>query len=544
MINKKNTTQNNCPEFIALKQHSITMKKTTLNELFKKDSKRFENFSIKDCNLTFDYSKNYLDHKTIELLISFGKHKKIEENRNDMFKGKYINISENRPVLHTLLRDQSNSKFILEGENLTKKIKETQKKIEIFSEKIRQKRWLGFSGKPIKYIINVGIGGSDLGPSMIHSALRQFTKKDIEVFFLSNVDAHALETITNKISADTSLFIISSKTFNTQETLLNAQTLKNWFLKYGEKKDISKHFVAVSTNLEAVKKFGIDKENIFPFWNWVGGRYSLWSSIGLVIAISIGMKNFRALLKGANEMDQHFCKSPLGKNMPVIMALTAFWYRQFFKITSQLISPYHDDLKQLPIYFQQLEMESNGKNVTKDGKLIKNPTSPVIWGSVGTDGQHSYFQMLHQGTDIIPVDFIAVLKPNHNYLDHHKTLLANCFAQAEALMIGNQNSDKSNRIDRSDPYSIFVGNRPSNMIILDELNPKILGSLIALYEHKTFIQGSLWNINSFDQWGVEIGKKMTEKILKKINLKKDIYKHDSSTENLIKIASNFFKKIS
>jgi glucose-6-phosphate isomerase len=463
-----------------------------------------------------------------------------------MFRGEHINVTEDRAVMHTALRAPAGASITLDGQNASAAIEAVLQQISKFSHQIRSGSWHGFTGKSITDIVNIGIGGSDLGPAMTCAAMRPFSQVGLRLHFLSNVDGHEIDAILSGLNAATTLFIIASKTFTTQETMLNAYAARQWFLQYGQTQDLAKHFVAVSTNTKAVKDFGIDIANMFPFWDWVGGRYSIWSAIGLPLAISVGMDNFREFLAGGHAMDEHFRNAPLEKNMPVLLALTGFWYRQFFGSASHLIAPYHHDLQLLPSYLQQLEMESNGKRTTRDGQPLTIPSAPVIWGSAGSNGQHAYFQLLHQGTDLIPVDFIAVLKAAHPYPDQHKALLANCFAQSEALMRGKNEAEVKTELQEKNlttqqihnllPHRVFPGNKPSNTILLEKLTPFSLGTLIALYEHKVFVQGVLWNINSFDQWGVELGKVLAGRILSELDTNSVpgvSGNHDSSTAGLI-----------
>jgi glucose-6-phosphate isomerase len=416
-------------------------------------------------------------------------------------------------------------------------------RIKAFSDRVRSGEWLGYSGTPITDIVNIGIGGSDLGPEMVCRALRPFTHPRLTTHFVSNVDAHDLDAVLAKVNAETTLFIIASKTFTTRETMMNAQSARSWFLTAGKEADLARHFVAVSTNTRAVREFGIDTANMFPFWDWVGGRYSVWSAIGLSVALAIGFDQFTEFLAGARTMDQHFRSAPLEQNMPVILALVGMWNRNFLGAASVSIAPYHQDLNRFPAYLQQLEMESNGKRVALDGSPLEIKTCPIIWGDVGTNGQHAYFQLLHQGTDVTPVDFIAALKPSHGMAGHHAVLMANCFAQSEAFMKGKTADEvradmraqglPEAEMDALIPHRTFPGNRPSNTILMDALTPSTLGALIALYEHKVFVQGVLWGINSFDQWGVELGKVLAKNIEAELAGQPRPDAHDSSTNGLI-----------
>jgi len=511
----------------ALAQHATEARSWVLGDLFKQDAQRAPMFSIEAAGLLLDFSKNHLRHDTLHLLTDFARQRGVETLRDAMLAGERINTTEHRAALHTCLRQPPNTSFIFDGHDIGADIQAVLSRMSAFAEKIRNGSWKGFMGERITDIVNIGIGGSDLGPAMTCAALRPYGHPDLRLHFLSNVDGHATDALLSALNPQTTLFIVTSKTFTTQETMRNAVAARSWLLQRAQAVDLPKHFVAVSTNTDAVREFGIDPANMFPFWDWVGGRYSIWSAVGLPLLVAIGTEHFREFLAGAHRMDDHFRTAPLGANMPAVLALTGFWYRQFFGTSSQLIAPYHQDLHLFPAYLQQLEMESNGKQVTRDGQAVAMPTAPVTWGSVGTNGQHAYFQLLHQGTDLIPVDFIIALKPSHDYVDQHKVLLANAVAQAEALMCGNA-ADSS-----LPPHRVFEGNRPSNMLILPALDPGSLGALIALYEHKTFVQGVLWNINSFDQWGVELGKTLASRILDELYDGPPTAHHDSSTAALI-----------
>ncbi len=537
---QENTQSNS---LTALAQHYEQAQHWQLATLFDSDVKRFDRFSLDAAGLFLDFSKNHINEHTLTLLTDWARACKLEEKRDAMFRGDAINTTEQRAVLHTALRLPANAKCMLEGKDINQDIQSVLARIDAFSEAIRSGSWQGYNGKRITDIVNIGIGGSDLGPAMTCAALRPFVQADLRLHFLSNVDGHDIEAKLSDLNPETTLFIIASKTFTTQETMLNAHAARNWFLQQGSLASLAQHFVAVSTNAKAVKEFGIDTTNMFPFWDWVGGRYSIWSAIGLPLAIAIGMQQFREFLAGAHAMDVHFQQAPLERNMPVLLALIATWYRQFFHTSSQLIAPYHQDLQLFPTYLQQLEMESNGKRVTRLGKAVNTPTAPIIWGSAGTNGQHAYFQLLHQGTDVIPVDFITALKPSHTHHQQHQALLANCFAQSEALMRGKSEEEvradmqaqqqPEEKISALLAHKHFPGNRPSNTLLLEKLTPTALGALIALYEHKVFIQGVLWDINSFDQWGVELGKILANRILSELEPQAQIGKHDSSTSGLI-----------
>jgi glucose-6-phosphate isomerase len=534
------------PSYAALEAHYAQAKHWQLREMFAADPGRFPRFSIDAAGLFLDYSKNKIDDDTIRLLVKLAQERGVEVQRAAMFAGKKINTTEHRAVLHTALRAPDTGTLVVDGQNVSQEVHAVLARMQAFSDQVRDGVWLGSTGKPITDIVNIGIGGSDLGPEFVTRALRPYIHPRLRVHFVSNADGHDLDAVLHRIHVDTTLFIVASKTFTTKETMLNAKSARDWFLASKSEADLPKHFVAVSTNTAAVAKFGIDTNNMFPFWDWVGGRYSIWSAIGLPVMLAVGFERFSEFLAGAHAMDQHFLHAPLEKNMPVILALLGVWNRNFFGSTSISIAPYLQDLNRLAAYLQQMAMESNGKQVTLDGKPVGVATCPVIWGNVGTNGQHAYFQMLHQGPDVIPVDFIAVLKPHHNLPGHHAMLLANCFAQAEALMRGRTSEEvcaemREQKIPEAEieallPHRTFPGNRPSNTILMDELSPATLGSLIALYEHKVFVQGVLWGINSFDQWGVEFGKVLAKNIEEELADDPKPQAHDSSTNALIALA--------
>ena len=514
-----------------------------MRTLFAEQEDRFDRFSVEAAGLLLDYSKNRLNAHTMQLLMQLARERGVEERRDAMFAGEKINTTEHRAVLHTALRMPRNSSLMVDGQNAIQEVHAVLDHIQAFSERVRSGQWTGHSGKPITDIVNIGIGGSDLGPEMVCRALRPFVHPRLTLHFVSNADGHDLDAVLAKVNPATTLFIVASKTFTTRETMMNAQTAREWFLVRGNKAGLTKHFVAVSTNTEAVRNFGIDPENMFPFWDWVGGRYSIWSAIGLPVALAIGFDGFAEFLGGGHAMDQHFRTAPLERNMPVILGMLGIWYRNFFGSASLSIAPYHQDLSRFAAYLQQLEMESNGKRVTRTGHAVESATCPVIWGDVGTNGQHAYFQLLHQGTDITPVDFIAALKPSHDLPGHHTVLLANCFAQSEAFMRGKTAEEvraemRAQKIDEKQidallPHRTFPGNRPSNTILMDRLTPSTLGALIALYEHKVFVQGVVWDINSFDQWGVELGKELAKNIEPELTGIAQPDTHDSSTNALI-----------
>jgi glucose-6-phosphate isomerase len=532
--------------FQALQAHHAQHRDQPLRQLFAVDPERFQKMTLDAAGLLLDFSKNRVDATTLSLLLDLARERGVETRRTAMFAGEKINLSEQRAVLHTALRAPRGQALVVDGQDIDADVHAVLDQVKQFTDRVRGGTWLGFTGKPIKDIVNIGIGGSDLGPKMACLALRSYAHPNLALHFVSNVDGHDIDATLEKLDPATTLFIIASKTFVTAETMLNAHTARNWFLAQGKQEDLARHFVAVSTNLEAIRAFGIDPANMFPFWDWVGGRYSVWSSIGLALALAIGFDYFSDFLAGAHQMDLHFQQAPLAENMPVVLALIGFWNRQFEQCPTLSIAPYHQDLSRLVPYLQQLDMESNGKRVSRNGALLDTPTCPVIWGDCGTNAQHAYFQLLHQGTDVTPIDFIAALRATHDLPGHHDALLANCFAQSEAFMRGKnidevraelqvQGMSKA-EIERLAPHKVFPGNRPSNTILMDQLTPLTLGALLALYEHKTFVQGVLWDVNSFDQWGVELGKVLAKNIQAELcgQTRPDL--HDSSTNGLIALA--------
>ncbi|PWN58680.1 glucose-6-phosphate isomerase [Chryseobacterium viscerum] len=544
MLSKINPTQTN--SWKALDEH-FGGNDFDLRSLFHYNPKRFSEFSLQKDNYLFDYSKNLIDSRTKELLLQLAEESQLKDAISKMFSGDKINETEGRAVLHTALRDFSDREILVDGENIKPNIKRVLDHMKSFSEKIISGEHKGFSGKEITDVVNIGIGGSDLGPVMVCSALKHF-KTRLDVHFVSNVDGNHIAEVVKNLNPETTLFIIASKTFTTQETMTNANSAKDWFLKAGKQEDVAKHFVALSTNIEAVKKFGIAEENIFEFWDWVGGRYSLWSAIGLSIVLSVGYENFEQLLKGAFDTDQHFQTADFSENVPVLMGLLGIWYRNFYAATTYAILPYSQYLDRFAAYLQQGDMESNGKCVDRNGEFVEYETGPIIWGEPGTNGQHAFYQLIHQGTELIPADFIAYAKSPNKVSDHQDILLANFFAQTEALAFGKleeeveeelRNSGKSDEeIDRLINFKVFHGNTPTNSILFKELTPFSLGQLIALYEHKIFVQGVIWNIFSFDQFGVELGKVLASKILPELENNEAISSHDSSTNGLIQ----YYKK--
>ena len=535
-------------EWQNLKKHFDGIKNVQMRDLFKDDEHRFEKFHLALDDFLFDFSKNRINDKTLGLLNKLAIKADVEGWRTKQFSGEKINTTEDRAVLHTALRSQDNNPVVVDGIDIKPEVKKVLKQVESFSNSINNGSWKGFTGKKINTIVNIGIGGSDLGPAMVCKALQPFSHKDLHIHFVSNVDGADLALTLEQCDPETTLFIVASKTFTTQETMTNAFSARHWFLNHAKNNDaISQHFVAVSTNTEKVKEFGINEENMFIFWDWVGGRYSLWSSIGLSISIYLGFENFKGLQTGAYEMDQHFLNAPIEKNMPIQMALIGIWYNNFFKFNTQAILPYDQGLSLLPSYLQQADMESNGKFIDRDGNRVCLETGPVIWGESGTNGQHAFYQLIHQGTQFVPCDFIMPIKSHYNPGDkknlHHKILMSNLLAQSQSLMMGKTIDEARSELINSGlsdqeissllPHRSFEGNRPSNTILFEKLTPKNLGKLIALYEHKIFVQGIIWNINSFDQWGVEYGKQIARLVLPKIQGEKTTSCFDASTNNLI-----------
>jgi glucose-6-phosphate isomerase len=527
-----------------LEQHYKTIAPMQMREMFKSDPSRFAKFSLRLGDLLLDYSKNRITEETLDLLRALARQAGVEAMRDKLFAGEPINLTEGRAVLHVALRNFSSRPILVGGKDVMPEVRAALDHMKTFSEAVRSGAWKGYTGKPIRTIVNIGIGGSDLGPVMVTEALRPFCKRDLSLHFVSNVDGtHVAETL-KVIDPETTLFLVASKTFTTQETMANAHSARAWFLdKAKDEKHIAKHFVALSTNAKEVAKFGISTENMFVFWDWVGGRYSLWSSIGLSIALAIGFENFKALLEGAHAMDEHFRTSPLEKNLPVTLALLGVWYNNFFGAESHAILPYDQYLSRFPAYFQQGDMESNGKRVTRDGQVVDYQTGPVIWGEPGTNGQHAFYQLLHQGTKLVPADFLASVDTFNPIGEHHTLLLANFLAQTEALMTGKTEAEARAELEAAGmsgdklaallPHKVFPGNRPTNSLLYQKLDPRTLGMLIALYEHKIFVQGIVWNVNSYDQWGVELGKKLANAILPELRAASEVSSHDSSTNGLI-----------
>jgi len=537
-----------------LTAHFNQISSVHLKDLFLQDPGRADRYSIRFQDIFLDYSKNMITDETMNLLMTLAEEVDLKDAIEKMFTGEKINETENRAVLHIALRNRTSRAVLSDNRDVMPDVNAVLEQMKQFSEQVRSGNWKGYTGKPLTDIVNIGIGGSDLGPVMVTEALKFYADdKKLSVHFVSNIDGtHIAETL-KKIDPETTLFIIASKTFTTQETITNAETAKKWFLeKSRDEASIAKHFVAISTNSEKVIKFGIDPANMFRFWDFVGGRYSLWSAIGLSIACYAGYENFVKLLTGAHHMDNHFRNEPFRQNIPVILALIGIWYNNFFKAATEAVLPYDQYLHRLPAYLQQGNMESNGKNVDRQGREISYQTGPVIWGEPGTNGQHAFYQLIHQGTKLIPADFLAPALPLNNLPDHHHMLLSNFFAQTEALMNGKSETEvrkelqagglAEDEISRITPYKIFKGNRPTNSILYKKLTPEILGSLIAMYEHKIFVQGIIWNVFSFDQWGVELGKQLANRILPELENDKQINSHDPSTNHLINMYKSMRKE--
>jgi len=531
-------------EWKALEKHLEVISDMHMRDFFKDNPGRFKQFSVGLNDILLDYSKNRITDETFGLLMDLARTTQIEKARDQMFGGKIVNCTEFRPALHVALRNRSNKPVMVNGEDVMPKVNAVLAKMRDFSERVRSGQFRGYNGRRITSIVNIGIGGSDLGPHVVCEAMKPFAQRGLKVHFVSNADAtHLVETL-KQVEPETTLFIISSKSFSTQETMLNAHSARNWFIDMvGNEAAVAQHFVAVSTNIEATTKFGIDSENVFEFWDWVGGRYSLWSAIGLPIALYIGMDHFEAMLQGAHEMDVHFETAPLEQNMPVILAMLGIWYNNFFDAQSHAIMPYSQYLERLPAYLQQLDMESNGKTIDRQNQRVDYLTGPIIWGQSGTNGQHAFFQLLHQGTKPVPADFLIPALSQNPLGLHHRVLFANCLAQTKALMLGKKYTEaleemkaagvSSEKIDEAIEHKVFEGNKPTNTIIFERLNPKTLGSIMAMYEHKVFVQGIVWNINSFDQWGVEYGKVLAGEIQQDLAQPGDVDNHDSSTNGLI-----------
>ncbi|KPC53564.1 glucose-6-phosphate isomerase [Amantichitinum ursilacus] len=542
-----NLTQS--PAWLALAEHYKEVAPLHMRDLFNDDPQRFEKFSLESGGLFFDYSKNRITPKTLELLFDLARQAGVPEKIKSMFAGNKINITENRAVLHVALRNLDSNPILVDGEDVMPKVNAVKEKMFKFSDEIRSGERVGYTGKAFTDIVNIGIGGSDLGPLMVCNALKAYGHERLTMHFVSTVDGEQISSILKRLNPETTLFIVASKTFTTQETITNAHTARKWFLeRVGNEAHIARHFVALSTNAKAVAEFGIDVDNMFEFWDWVGGRYSLWSAIGLPIAIYLGKHDYQDLLHGAYTMDEHFKNKPFEQNLPVIMGMLGVWYINFFGTKTHLISPYNQSLARFPAYLQQLDMESNGKSVTLDGSRVDYQTGPVVWGDAGINGQHAYYQMLHQGSQIVPIDFISSIEHPDAPEPHPAILMANVFAQTEAFMRGKNEAEVRAELnkagitgeaqDKLTPHKIFEGNRPTNTILMQRLTPRRLGALIALYEHKILVQGTVWNINSYDQWGVELGKQLAKAIEADLTTPGLTTSHDSSTNGLV----NYYKR--
>lgn len=533
------------PAWQALQKHQGEMMGVQMRDLFAQDPQRFEHFSLYAGEILFDYSKNRVTQETMRLLCDLARQADLTGKIEAMFMGQKYNNTEKRAVLHIALRNRSNRPIYVDGVDVMPEVNRVLAHMRDFSEEVRSGKWRGYTGKAITDVVNIGIGGSDLGPKMVCEALKPYGKPDLRVHFVSNVDSTDLVETLKLVNPETVLFLVASKTFTTQETMTNAQTARAWFLEAArDEAAIARHFAAMSTNTAAVAKFGIDPKNMFEFWDWVGGRYSLWSAIGLSIALYVGMEHFEALLGGAHAVDEHFRITPFEKNLPVVMGLLGIWYNNFFDAQSHAILPYDQYLVHFPAYFQQGDMESNGKGVTRDGERIQDyTTGPIIWGQPGTNGQHAFYQLIHQGTKLIPCDFLAAAESHNPRGDHHPILLSNYLAQTEALMKGKTAEEvrgelavqgmSGAELEELLPHKVFLGNRPTNSFLYPKLTPAVLGSLIALYEHKIFTQGAIWDVNSFDQWGVELGKQLAKVILPELKSDEMVQSHDASTNGLI-----------
>ncbi|MDK4545058.1 glucose-6-phosphate isomerase [Kingella kingae] len=539
------TNPTQLPAWKALEQDFANTQNSHMRDLFEQDPERAQRYWLQVGGISVDYSKNRINDQILADLIELAKQAGLPERMKQMFGGEKINQTENRAVLHIALRNRSNRKIEVDGEDVMSKVNAVLRKMGDFTHAVRSGEWLGYTNQVITDVVNIGIGGSDLGPLMMCTALKSFGHPRLKMHFVSNVDGAQMRDVLEQVHPETTLFIIASKTFTTQETLTNAHTAREWFLQEASEQDIAKHFVALSTNTKAVAEFGIDTDHMFEFWDWVGGRYSLWSAIGLPIMLYLGEQNFIELLEGAHLMDEHFINTPLEQNLPVLMGLLGVWYINFYGAGSHVIAPYNQHLHRLPKYIQQLDMESNGKQVQMNGTAVPTDTGPIIWGETGINGQHAFFQLLHQGTHVTPIDLIASLEKRSNLPGHHEILLSNVFAQAEAFMRGKTPDEaraelqaqglSADKIEALVPHKTFSGNRPTNMILLDKLTPRNMGSLIAMYEHKVFVQGVIWGINSFDQWGVELGKQLAKTILAELTGDVEPQQHDASTARLIRL---------
>jgi glucose-6-phosphate isomerase len=524
-----------------LQTHQAQMATQHMRDLFAADPARFERFSLQVGEILLDYSKNRITDETMNLLVQLAEEADVAGWRERMFGGDKINHTENRAVLHVALRNRSNTPVMVDGEDVMPKVNAVIERMGVFAEQVRNGQWRGYSGEPITDVVNIGIGGSDLGPQMVVQALKPYRHPRLNMHFISNIDGAHVKEALETLNPETTLFIVASKTFTTQETMTNAHYAREWFLaKSRSEAHIARHFVAVSTNREAVTAFGIDPANMFEFWAWVGGRYSLWSAIGLSIVLAVGVERFIELLAGAHDMDAHFRQAPLAQNMPVILALLGVWYNNFFGAESQVILPYDHYLRSLPAYLEQADMESNGKSVDREGNKVDYQTGSIVWGATGINGQHAFYQLLHQGTKLIPADFIVTVEPPTELKGHHDILIANFLAQTEALMRGRTREETEAQTSQFVSHKVFDGNHPSNAILLQKLSPHALGMLIALYEHKIFVQGVIWNLNSYDQWGVELGKQLASRILPELHAAAPVDGHDASTNALI----NYYRRMS
>ncbi len=533
----------------ALEHHQQEMANVHMRDLFARDPQRFQTFSLKCNDLLLDYSKNRITDTTMQRLRNLAVEASLPAWIDKMFTGEKINCTEDRAVLHIALRNRANRPILVDGQDVMPEVNAVLEHMRQFSHAVRSGTWTGYTGQRITDVVNIGIGGSDLGPVMVTEALKPYAQNGLHVHFVSNIDGtHMMETV-QRLRPETALFIVASKSFTTQETLTNVHTARGWFLQEAkEEAHVAKHFVALSTNTDAVRAFGIAPDNMFAFWDWVGGRYSLWSAIGLSIAIAIGFDNFEELLTGAHEMDEHFRTAPLDANLPVTLGLLGIWYNNFFGAQTHAILPYDQYLHRFPAYFQQGDMESNGKSINRQGERVDLSTGPILWGEPGTNGQHAFYQLIHQGTKLIPCDFIAPIQSHNPVGPHHTMLLSNFFAQTEALMKGKTEAEvrqelaetglHGDALEQLVPHKCFEGNKPTNSIFISQITPRTLGQLIALYEHKIFTQGVIWNINSFDQWGVELGKQLADVILPELDGPNDVYSHDASTNGLI----NYYKQ--
>lgn len=525
-----------------IQSHFEKMQFTSMKDLFASDAKRVEKFHIQWNDFLVDYSKNIINQETLDLLLNLANEVELKQAISSYFQGDLINQNENRAVLHTALRAKESANILVDGVNVMPEVYSVKNKIKNFSNEVISGNKKGFTGKPFTDIVNIGIGGSDLGPAMIVEAL-QFYKNHLNVHFVSNVDGDHVSEVIKKLNPETTLFVVVSKTFTTQETLSNAETIRSWFLQSASQDDVAKHFVAVSTNIQKVTEFGIHPDNVFPMWDWVGGRFSVWSAVGLSVSLAVGFDNFDKLSKGASEMDEHFKNEAFDKNIPVILALLSIWYNNFFGTETEAIIPYTQYLQKLAPYLQQAFMESNGKSIDRDGKPVNYQTGSIIWGEPGTNSQHAFFQLIHQGTKLIPADFIGFKQSLYGNKDHHDKLMSNFFAQTEALLMGKTETQVKAEFEKQGisgekadfllPFKVFSGNKPTNTILINKLTPESLGALVAMYEHKIFVQGIIWNIFSYDQWGVELGKQLANSILDEIE-SKEVKNHDSSTSFLLK----------